>query len=40
MLIYTASRNEETDVMLKFLQTVRVEALGRILVHLPEGNWK
>jgi hypothetical protein len=39
MLIYTASRNEETDVMLKFLQTVRVEALGRILVHLPKGNW-
>ena len=39
MIIYTASRNEETDVMLKFLQTVRVEALGRILVHLPKGNW-
>jgi hypothetical protein len=38
MLIYTASRNEETDVMLKFLQAVRVEALGGILVYSPEGN--
>jgi hypothetical protein len=34
----TASINEETDVMLKFLQAVQVEALGGMLVYLPEGN--